>query len=440
MLFNLKLQNIGLMILEEKSSLPLTMINLHLVQLKYESDEDQNSDIQFLIHDIKGSFFEKSADAHLIQRNLLGSLEHETRHEILATEEKTIFKVIEKIESFTGELLQEELESTEFQLTLNLKMSSSGNKNIEIHLLEFKSYVAIPIYLSLANFAALDDSVNPPPPKTEIQIQPDKQLIRKQTTKVEAGGAVVASFSALSVKVILKNFIITMPSSTQRTNFTPQVLTIRGDLGVALDTFPTPILKEAQKLWATKKFSNITEQATKHNRTMKILMTLNKFEVFISNLEDVINSQDFADVRKRNIIMPFSLLLLRETFSILDSKMTKFISYNRTKLEMEKFVLRVSYNDFVLLLSSINYQLEQLSANSQPAAEEKSIVTEKKDELVPQANQQVINLEESKSSDEDLIQSDFDEYIVSNQGFQIVNFAIVIGTLNYFLTLWWDRH
>lgn len=423
---NVKLQNVGLIILEEKTDLPLTMINIHLVQVKFEKDEDSNTEVQLLTHDINGSMFQKNDEKTLSQRNLLGSLARETKHEIFPEPGKTVLQIVEHVEALTSQLLKRNLDSSEFQLALKLKMAPNGDKNIDLSLMEFRCYLITSTYLSLAKFANLDDSVKPPTFKTGLSRPLEKgQQISTLPAKKEPEkekGSTIAPFSALAVKVVLKNIVVTMPSSTQKTDFAPQVLTLRGDLGLALETLPAPDLKETQKLWSVKKFSNITDQAVQSNKTMKILVTLNKFEIFISALEDVVNTEDFNQVRKRNIILPFSLFFLRESFSILDSSMTKLITYTRSKVELEKFILRISYNDIKLIFSSVNYQLEQLSQAKELTATQVQADKKEVDQpaLEPVKKEIPTKLEESKKSDDTNVTSDFEEYIVANKGLQLV--------------------
>lgn len=168
---------------------------------------------------------------------------------------------------------------------------------------------------------------------------------------------------------------------------------------------------------------------------MKIIVSLNQFEIFISELDDLVNTENFSQVRKRNIILPFSLLMLRESYGILDTSRSKIVTYNRTKVDLDKLALRVSYNDVKLLYSSLAYQLEQLSANSTETA------TDVKDKIgqevtkaleLPAPTEEVqsstvfnkskggVVFEESKTTTDEDVNADFDEFIISNQGIQLV--------------------
>ena len=432
-----------MVILEEKTGLPITMINIHLLQVNFESDEYQNMDVKLLTHDINGSMFERAEGENvLLQKNLIGSLARETKHEILPKSVDTVSKIVDHVEKFTAELLKKELESKEFQLQLLFQQNPKGDKNVSIELTEFRCYLITSTFLSLANFAALDDSVNAPPPKTELQnIHPIEAEQQKPTEVVAKPATQEAAAPAgdLNVRIAIKNIVVSMPSTIEKGDVNPQALSLRGNINLAMQTFQTPSLKDAQLAWSNKKWNNISEQAKQDNRSMKIILTLNSFDLFISQLEDLLNTEDFNKVRKRNLIMPFSLLLLRESFMILNSNKTKLITYNKTTVTLEKFMLRVSYSDFKLLFASLNYQLEQLAANAAEnkpqQAVEGEITTEKKPAVTKEeeiattkteTNDKVIPIEESKETKEskkeaeDFVDADFDDFIVANQGIQLV--------------------
>lgn len=238
--FELKLQNIGLVILEETSALPITMININLVQVMFEKDEDGNTTVELLTHEINGSVFEKQEN-ELSQRNLLGSLARESKYTVHSDPQQTVKEIVDYVEAFTSDLLKRNLNSKEFVLQFKLEMTASGDKNITVSMAHFRTYLITSTYLSLANFTALDDSVNPPPPKTELrQVQELETIVKPPTSsnglQIQTNPSAAhpmpsppaQAFTSLNVRVTLKNIIVTMPSTTQKTDFAPQVLTFRG--------------------------------------------------------------------------------------------------------------------------------------------------------------------------------------------------------------------
>ena len=238
--FELKLQNIGLVILEETSGLPLTMMNLHLVQVYYESDDAQNKEIVFLTHEINGSVFEKSKDSFLLQKSLLGSSAKESIHQIFPEPRETVAHIVDHIERFTHGLVNKEIEWDEFHLNVRVRLASNGKKTIKLALSEFRCYLFLSTYLSLVKFAALDDSVNPPPPKTNLRKSPetasviDKRRVSMIVRLSKQAQSELRS-NAVSVHVTLNSIVIAIPSNTdhenltlQKIDFSAQALALRG--------------------------------------------------------------------------------------------------------------------------------------------------------------------------------------------------------------------
>ena len=205
---------------------------------------------------------------------------------------------------------------------------------------------------------------------------------------------------------------------------------LKGDITVALETRQPLSFRDQRKAWERKKWQTITDQAAEFNRTMKIETNLSKFELFLTQLEELTTTEDFTQVRKRNLIMPFTLNLIRESYAILNSSMSKLITYNNSQIRLEKFALRISYNDFKLIYSTLMYQLEQLSASradQSPQTEELPLevmlteLSESKSSQINTSADQLMITEESKTSNDEYITTDFEKFEVANQGLQLVN-------------------
>ena len=69
---------------------------------------------------------------------------------------------------------------------------------------------------------------------------------------------------------------------------------------------------------------------------------------------------NFNQVKKRNMILPFSLMLVRKTYMVLNKERTELIPITLNQISIEKLIFRLSYQDANLLNNSLQYQMEQL--------------------------------------------------------------------------------
>mmetsp|Transcript_20211 Transcript_20211/g.17405 ORF Transcript_20211/g.17405 Transcript_20211/m.17405 type:complete len:143 (+) Transcript_20211:412-840(+) len=82
------------------------------------------------------------------------------------------------------------------------------------------------------------------------------------------------------------------------------------------------------------------------------------------------------------MILPFSLVLMRKTHQVLNKEQAELINITRNEVSLERMILRVSYQDAMLLNNSINFQLEQLGQGQEKTEEEKK--EEEKEETGPE--------------------------------------------------------
>ena len=91
---------------------------------------------------------------------------------------------------------------------------------------------------------------------------------------------------------------------------------------------------------------------------------------------------NFNQVKKRNMVLPFSLLLVKKNHHVVNKERTQLISVTKNEINVERLIFRLSYQDVNLLANSFQYQKEQLqkSKENQPV-EENTAVT------IPNQNQ-----------------------------------------------------
>ena len=231
----LKLQNIGLLILEENTGLPLTMINIHYLTLKFEKDSHSVTTIVVRSHDVNGNIFEV-ADSKLCKYNLLGSLSRETKYELRPEPQGTVLDVLDDDDKLTASLLKKEFKSNDFMIDVRVEIDAEGGKIITASVNQLRMYLFTSAYLSLANFCSIGHDADALPPSTRIQPlqirSSDTSRIRlsKEQSRIKPDQpAALEEFTALNIRACLRNVLITMPSSTHKTNFASQVLTVKGN-------------------------------------------------------------------------------------------------------------------------------------------------------------------------------------------------------------------
>jgi len=151
-------------------------------------------------------------------------------------------------------------------------------------------------------------------------------------------------------------------------------------MSIAFANYPPPDKEEALKEVRGQKIKRALDQAGDHNQIEKIQVNLDGFEIFICELEELFRSTNFKVVRKKNMILPVSIVFIRSTHLVLNKDRKELIKSTHNKLSIEKLVLRLSYQDFLLVTNSINFQIEQLKLAKAPV----DSPNKRKDQLAPE--------------------------------------------------------
>jgi len=315
MLINIMFSNFSLLAFDEKK-LPFAMLNLHAMKIFVKKGTHNHIEVE--TPDLNGSYFENFEDKDLVERKMLGELDVINRYDLkeLQTDEKVVDKIIENLKDYTEELdqkfqgIDKEMKKEKLRMAVTLDMYPTGDKVISVNLNSLKVFLITSIYLKLLAFVKMDDSVYPPPPK---------RAAAKALSSVGIEIAEKVEYQAsMFVSVNMKNIIITMPSSKTGGNFSPSVLAIRGDINLIYDyhpPLPVDTLKEQLKSVKAKKG---TDYCADENLSAKIQVTIKDLEIFICALKALMSTENFKEVRKRNVILPFSLVLIRKTHAVLN--------------------------------------------------------------------------------------------------------------------------
>ena len=107
------------------------------------------------------------------------------------------------------------------------------------------------------------------------------------------------------------------------------------------------------------------DQCNEQNQNAQLKATLSQCELFICEFEDLIHRRNFSDVRKRNLILPFTLSYTSKTHFVPNRPRTKLVPVHKNELFIELLVLRMSYQDGLLVNNTIHFQLEKMNRNSE---------------------------------------------------------------------------
>ncbi len=177
--------------------------------------------------------------------------------------------------------------------------------------------------------------------------------------------------ATLTFTLETKNILITVPSTILKNKDTPNVLALKGDLSFVFARYPAPSLQESIEDVSKRNYNRATEQCAQFNEVSRMSVSLNKFEIFVCEFADLLNTMNFNQVKKRNMVLPFSLLLVKKNHHVVNKERTQLISVTKNEINVERLIFRLSYQDVNLLANSFQYQKEQLqkAKENQPTEE-----------------------------------------------------------------------
>ncbi len=371
LVINLTFENFTLLALDE-SELPFCMINLHLLQVNIFKDDKSAVLGAIQAYQLNGSYFERQHDK-LSERKMLGQLDRINEHSLAERrKEEVIDEIVSSLMKYT-ELVANTFESMPYkqkyvQVNVNLNIQPSGKKLIKVDINGLKGFLVIDIYLALVKFLELDHSVHPPVKDhpVAVAVVEQKESINKE--------------DSLEVIVTAKNVLMTAPASKGKVHISPYVLALRGDILFELKIVPKPSLEKSLTDIKGKTFYRATEQCTPYNESMNMKASLSHFEVFICEFEEILESRNFNEVRKRTMIMPFTLSYLRKEHHVPNKSQTDIMPVVKNEVNIELMVLRMSYQDALLLNNTIRYQLEHFN-QSKSLHNSKTMIDEKSDDV-----------------------------------------------------------
>jgi len=138
------------------------------------------------------------------------------------------------------------------------------------------------------------------------------------------------------------------------------IIFILGDIFFKLESLPKPTLEKTITELQGKNFYRATEQCTENNEVTNLRTSLRNFEVFICEFEELLSTKNFNEVRKRIMILPFTLSYIRREHHVPNKLQTELIPVFKNEVNIDLMVLRMSYQDALLLNNTIQYQLQHL--------------------------------------------------------------------------------
>ena len=155
--------------------------------------------------------------------------------------------------------------------------------------------------------------------------------------------------------------MLLVPSGNTKDSFSTHVIGVAGDISIVSTGYPSPQLEELQNLNKGKKFERPFDQANPMNLIGQLNLSTTNFEMFTAHLNDLMATNNFSKIKRRNLIVPFSLILLRQTHKILNASSTGMLNIICNDLNIEKCIMTLAYTDYVLIFNTLHFQKEALS-------------------------------------------------------------------------------
>lgn len=183
---------------------------------------------------------------------------------------------------------------------------------------------------------------------------------------------------------------------------------IKGDVAILYVSRPEMEIQETVKRLEGKEYETAKDQCAEWNEVGRLGLTLTEFEIFVCDYNELVHTESFRAVRKRNILLPLVMSFSRATHQVPNQKKNKLMNSLKNNVDIEQIVIRMSYKDLLLLATTGQFQVEQLNqehqANESTAYQKtapREIENKKEEESVKAEKVNEKLLEESKIVEED---------------------------------------
>ena len=167
----LTFDNFTLLALEE-TNLPFCMINLHLLQVEILKDKTGSVNGVIQGYQLNGSYFESHSDK-LIERKMIGDLDRINEYPLSAKNKEVIVQeIVTSLIDYSKEIAKTfmSLPEKKRNVQVNVRLDLQSNKKIiKIDIQHLRGFLVLDIYLILAKFLELDQSVHPPKRRRRVQ-------------------------------------------------------------------------------------------------------------------------------------------------------------------------------------------------------------------------------------------------------------------------------
>ena len=339
--FQLDFLNITLFAMHSKTNMPFSSISMTNMRLKWVRDKQFNVDVYVFGQGFSSNYFEL-CDDRMHEKGFIGNIGIWDIHEVgtkanmgARTDSFDINKQIYKrylIDSHSGNenvrsFEINKLNEDKVEFSLKVLMTPRGEKSIVVVFSDVKLLAQTSVYMNLFYFAQLDESCYPS----------------------------IDSYDILPMSIIweIKNAMVCIPTQKQR-----QVLVTRGDINIRyyryrMENFPALL----EKYYKDKNNPNVRERVDSYSYSIEF----QKVEIFLCELNDLIKLK-FNQVRKRNMILPFTLFYGSKNFiSLYASKRDCIYYVSENEFNLEETILRFSFKDLLLFYDALNYQKEEFS-------------------------------------------------------------------------------
>jgi len=198
-----------------------------------QKDDSGKLNLQVEVYEINGSYFDL-VEKELIENKTFGSIDKAHKYQIEDSQQSEIVgKIIGNLEKAVKEIEDSKKSKAKDsallpRLRVDLIMIPNQKQDIKVELNDFRIHLVTAIYLQLLDFTKTDEPITQvQKSKLPINLLNELEEVKEQLKKEDSTVA-TNDESQLILSVEIRNIVVTMPSTHQKTNYSPCVIALRG--------------------------------------------------------------------------------------------------------------------------------------------------------------------------------------------------------------------
>ena len=378
---NLVIEEISLMLWDEVQSMPLFKLEFLSSAISMVKRANRSAELTINFEAVSGYRYEKGGEDEVLEIGVL-SVTQDLR-QVTLTRSRSLQVATSKLEvasSASDDVIRLKSRELAKNFRISARMSPLGDKVTDVDIQEVKLVLHAADILRVSEFVAYKP----------------EDLPNTAPGVVQGGGNIEMASERLSssaVQLTVHAMFVCLPSSGKSC---PVISS-----NIMLSSTQFDVLSIIKHTLKNKQFVNYSSVGG----------IAQKNEVFICELDDFVHNRDVAAVKKRSIMLPFSLSLnMKEGLCGVENGNRIMVRREKT-ITIDKIVLRVASKDLILLLKCIEHQQHKNPIKQHNSSPSKTSETSKQPaiskEALPLARHFDVFQEEAK---------------IMSKGLQLVNF------------------